>query len=226
MLIVILFASAGYISNYELNVIKTGDPLVSGNRSVVQYKDEGDIMIYDGNQWVSYLTGDEYNSRVSKWQGLGFGGTSDWAADLDADYGSNGNSSADNGDQDANIIPICPWTKSFATLSDLNTAAPGMSMVCVEWFALDVMLKMVDDAQSRYNDINNGYDDKFNAYIRYIKAMIPVAIDQLMQYDSVTKKSYEGLVCMSHYIPALNIFPMRCVTVTLTVYVLRVRLRI
>jgi hypothetical protein len=57
---------------------------------LLQYQDEGDIMIYDNNQWVSYLTQESYNSRVKKWQRLSFGGVSDWAADLETDYGSNG----------------------------------------------------------------------------------------------------------------------------------------
>ncbi|KAJ0426708.1 hypothetical protein BJY00DRAFT_1086 [Aspergillus carlsbadensis] len=71
----------GYISNYEIREI------IASNSNVEQYSDEdGDILVYDGTEWVSWLTRSSYNSRVDWIQGLNMGGTSDWAIDLDAAY--------------------------------------------------------------------------------------------------------------------------------------------
>jgi len=152
-------------------------------------------MIYDKNQWVSYLSKDEYSSRVSKWQGMQFGGISDWAADLDADYGSSGTGVKDDGDVSDDNGPFCPWNNSFESLDALSKAAPGLPMLCVQWFALKVMLKMVGDAQTKFKDVNNGYDDKFNAYIRYIKQMIPDGIETFMRYNATSKTWYGNMGC-------------------------------
>ena len=74
--------TAGYISNYEIRELITTD------NSLHQYtSDEGDMLVYGGNQWISWMTTDTYNSRVAWVKGLNFGGTSDWAVDLDVDYG-------------------------------------------------------------------------------------------------------------------------------------------
>ncbi|KAF2734823.1 hypothetical protein EJ04DRAFT_492871 [Polyplosphaeria fusca] len=74
-----------YISNFEIREI------ISSKGGVQQFSDnaDGDIIVYDNVQWVSYLTKPRYDGRVNWVRGLNFGGTSDWAIDLDADYGEN-----------------------------------------------------------------------------------------------------------------------------------------
>ncbi|KAH9203891.1 glycoside hydrolase superfamily [Leptodontidium sp. 2 PMI_412] len=76
--------TTGYISNFEIrDIIET-----VGNAQ--QYRsDEGDILVYNSVQWVSWMTRDKYDGRISWVKSLNFGGTVDWAIDLDADYGSN-----------------------------------------------------------------------------------------------------------------------------------------
>jgi chitinase len=72
----------GYISNFEIREI------ISTKNGVQQYFDaDGDYVIYDNDNWVSWLTKTTYDSRVQWIKGLNFGGTVDWAMDLDADYG-------------------------------------------------------------------------------------------------------------------------------------------
>ncbi len=79
----------------------------SVDHHVQKWSDEGDNMVYDTNQWVSYLSQPEYDTRASKWNGLGFGGLSDWAADLETDSGTNGTESMDNGTiTDGNPLPV------------------------------------------------------------------------------------------------------------------------
>lgn len=76
--------TAGYISNFEIRDII--DTVVNAQ----QYSnDEGDIIVYNSVQWVSWMSKERYNSRIAWVKSLNFGGTVDWAIDLDADYGSN-----------------------------------------------------------------------------------------------------------------------------------------
>ncbi|KAJ9374868.1 CAZyme family GH18 [Paecilomyces variotii] len=80
-------ATAGYISNWEIQQILN----TPGNDVQQYYSDEaGDIVVYNGTQWVSYLTNATYSNRVSWVQGMNFGGISDWAMDLETSYYSNG----------------------------------------------------------------------------------------------------------------------------------------
>lgn len=73
----------GYISNFEIReIIKKGG--VEQHHSA-----DGDILIYNGLEWVSWMNTDSYQTRLNWVKGLNFGGTSDWAIDLDANYGDN-----------------------------------------------------------------------------------------------------------------------------------------
>ncbi|PYI03570.1 glycoside hydrolase [Aspergillus sclerotiicarbonarius CBS 121057] len=94
--------TAGYISNYEIYQIigEAENPDVYGNISIRQYQDEGDVLIYDDNNWVSWLSPSSYASRRSWTDGLNFAGTSDWAVDLNQTY-------LNNGTGDASGRPVC-----------------------------------------------------------------------------------------------------------------------
>ncbi|RYP70405.1 hypothetical protein DL771_005526 [Monosporascus sp. 5C6A] len=73
--------TAGYISNFEIR------EMLATRSDIHRYSDDdGDILLYDGVQWVSWLTKPLYDERVDWITGLNFGGISDWAVDLDADY--------------------------------------------------------------------------------------------------------------------------------------------
>lgn len=79
--------TAGYISNWEIEQILE-EPTSDAQQ---YYSDEaGDIVVYNSTQWVSYMTTQTYNERVEWVQGMNFGGTSDWAMDLQDSYYSNG----------------------------------------------------------------------------------------------------------------------------------------
>ncbi|UKZ96895.1 uncharacterized protein TrAFT101_011669 [Trichoderma asperellum] len=82
----------GYISNFEIREIMK-------NGGVEQHhSDDGDILIYNGLEWVFWMNTDSYQKRLNWVKGLNFGGTSDWAIDLDANCGANdGAGKGDNG---------------------------------------------------------------------------------------------------------------------------------
>lgn len=68
---------ASYLANAEIDEI-----LSAGRGRLFRDNSESDIVVYDNNQWVSYMTDKEKASRTEKWKGLNFGGISDWAVDL------------------------------------------------------------------------------------------------------------------------------------------------
>ncbi|KAK3904904.1 glycoside hydrolase superfamily [Staphylotrichum tortipilum] len=73
--------TAGYISNAEINEIKAKN---SNVQALYDAASDSDIVVYDGTEWVAYMTDTTKNRRISTYQGLNMGGVSDWAVDLQA----------------------------------------------------------------------------------------------------------------------------------------------
>ncbi|KAI0440064.1 glycoside hydrolase superfamily [Xylaria telfairii] len=73
----------GYISNAEINeLIAIGD-------TSKQWSDdtESDYVIYGNGDWVAYMDDANKESRIAKFKSLNFKGSSDWALDLQKDFG-------------------------------------------------------------------------------------------------------------------------------------------
>lgn len=79
--------TAGYMADAEINEIIRGG---SGRRRqsgrvVTHFLDPGsnsDILVYDNNQWVGYMSESTKRVRATLYAGLGMAGTTDWASDL------------------------------------------------------------------------------------------------------------------------------------------------
>ncbi len=150
------------------------------DRNVMQWEDEGNILVYDNTEWVSWLSTDRYLQRISKYWGLNFGGTADWAVDLEWNFGKDGLSYADTADDNFGFSkPICDYAREFRSLDELE-AATEVSAYCREIYALGVLQVMLDDSHNKYNDENNGYDSKFKSYVRYMDKMVDPALDAFM----------------------------------------------
>ena len=90
----------GYLSNFEIRDI------IATNKNIQQHSDEhGNILVYDGVQWVSWLSRSLYNERVDWVRRQNLFGTVEWALDLDADYGDGGPGDGDNGSGPIFISP-------------------------------------------------------------------------------------------------------------------------
>ncbi|UKZ74675.1 hypothetical protein TrVFT333_002345 [Trichoderma virens FT-333] len=77
---------AGYIANAEI------DQLLGSGQYVFDTPSDSDMLFY-GNNWVAYMSDLTKSSRTSKYKGLNFAGTVDWAVDLQkytVDSGSGG----------------------------------------------------------------------------------------------------------------------------------------
>ncbi|KAL2846688.1 glycoside hydrolase [Aspergillus pseudoustus] len=71
--------TSGYLANAEINnIIASDDTAVTG----YDEDSDSDWMVYDGNQWVAYMTDDTKSKRTSMYKGWNLGGTTDWSIDL------------------------------------------------------------------------------------------------------------------------------------------------
>ncbi|RYO82101.1 hypothetical protein DL762_006788 [Monosporascus cannonballus] len=78
--------TAGYIADAEINeIIRGGSGAKRQSRVVTHFLDPGsnsDILVYDNNQWVGYMSEKTKQIRSTLYASLGMAGTTDWASDL------------------------------------------------------------------------------------------------------------------------------------------------
>ncbi|KAL8284361.1 hypothetical protein RB597_001601 [Gaeumannomyces tritici] len=75
--------TGGYIAGAEINEI-IGDRR-RGGRVVTSFVDDSsnsDILVYDNDEWVSYMSPATKQTRAALYRAWGMGGTTDWATDL------------------------------------------------------------------------------------------------------------------------------------------------
>lgn len=178
---------AGYLANYEINQIisQSQDPDLYGNMSILQYEDEGDVLIYNDTNWVSWLSPTSYASRQNWLDGLNFGGTSDWAIDLNKTYDYQGNGDPDDGFGGADY-EICDFSLTFQGLDDLSAAAGNMRSDCIAAYTLQVLIDMLDTAYNNYTNVSNGYDDLFGYYVTYIGKLVPAILEDNFMWNMST----------------------------------------
>jgi chitinase len=134
-----------------------------------------DVLVYDNLEWVSYMTDTTKETRTNSYKSLNFGGVSDWAVDLDRDWGGAGVGSGD--DEDTSGL-FCDPDIQYESLESLEAAAGTVTPGCHVIYALDVLQRMLETAVSTYNDVNNGYDSKFDSYRRYMKNALPYQLER------------------------------------------------
>lgn len=71
--------TAGYISNAEIREILSTNP----SARTFDDGDGANILVYDGNQWVSYMDEVTKAKRINMYRRMNFLGTTDWAISLD-----------------------------------------------------------------------------------------------------------------------------------------------
>ncbi|KAJ5437022.1 Glycoside hydrolase superfamily [Penicillium cf. griseofulvum] len=159
--------TAGYIATAEINEIIDTNPDIERTFDEDSYSD---ILVYNKTEYVAYMSRD----RKAEWEGLiigfGWGGVSDWAVDLMDMY-------TQPSDEE---IEVKYCGDSFDTLDDLSKASDDVPHLCVNIYALGIMSKNFKTAMSAYNDlIDDGYDDKFNVYEKYVNETM---YDEVKEY--------------------------------------------
>ncbi|KAJ5737097.1 uncharacterized protein N7483_002222 [Penicillium malachiteum] len=77
--------TAGYISNYELELVMVENP------SAAQYWDNSsytNVLVYNETQWAGYMNDTNKAVRTTLYESLNFLGISDWAVDLQSEDGN------------------------------------------------------------------------------------------------------------------------------------------
>ncbi|KAL3480972.1 hypothetical protein BJX99DRAFT_253957 [Aspergillus californicus] len=157
--------TGGYIASAEIReIIGFGEDSEYTNITTETWHDgasNSDILVYNGLEWVAWMSDKTKLSRSDWYQELGFGGTSDWAVDLDRYGGAGGVPGEDEDD---------------------HYGADTMfeSCRCRNVYIAEVLGKMLDAALAKYNNVNNGYDGKFNTYARYMKKAAPKQLELFM----------------------------------------------
>ncbi|KAJ4307656.1 hypothetical protein N0V84_012581, partial [Fusarium piperis] len=75
--------TAGYISDFEINEI-----IAKGGAIKTWYDEatDSDYLVYEGDEWVAYMSKVTKTRRMRDYRKLNFGGTTDWAIDLQGDF--------------------------------------------------------------------------------------------------------------------------------------------
>lgn len=157
--------TAGYISNAELNDINDfADQGMPGYKARKWHDDksDSDIMVYgtegEITTWVAYMSDETKKKRIEWIRDLNFGGTTDWAADLqDWSDGPDGENKLD-----LSGLPVlgCDSSSWPTTLEDLSSNVDSIPANCRGQAILNVLLGHLDDAITHYNEAAKGYDDK------------------------------------------------------------------
>ncbi|KAF1841659.1 glycoside hydrolase family 18 protein [Cucurbitaria berberidis CBS 394.84] len=71
----------GYISNWEIRRI-LGDPSIQ--KQEYQTEEAGDILVYNSDQWISWMNPETYDKRAAFARSINMAGLSDWALDLNS----------------------------------------------------------------------------------------------------------------------------------------------
>ncbi|KAJ5742613.1 glycoside hydrolase [Penicillium nucicola] len=71
-----------------------------------------DFIVYNDTQWVGYMTNDTKTKRATWYEGYNFGGTAEWAVDLEEfvinDESSSSGSSGSSGSSDTATLTVDP----------------------------------------------------------------------------------------------------------------------
>ncbi|KAK8054957.1 glycosyl hydrolase- family 18 [Apiospora rasikravindrae] len=168
----------GYISNAEINIIVIANTS-TGVKSWYDSKTDSNYAVWGGTQWVAYMTEDVKASRKSRWQGLNFAGTIDWAVDL-AEYTGDDGSADGACDPEEDELDDCPGDATvslvacddspsghFDDLSDSPIAS--WPVECAPQYTLQLLAGLLKDAMSQYDDLmKQHYDKKFKVYAKAV----------------------------------------------------------
>jgi GH18 family chitinase len=191
--------TSGYLGAAEIRDIiwQGGDPEHTGY-TVKQYHDKAsnsDILVYNEDNWVAWMSDTTKATRIDWVRGLNFGGVSDWAVDLDRDWGGSGIGDKDleDDDSDSEWEP-CDFVVSYRDLEQLADSVEGgeVQAKCAPIYAVQVLKTMLDDAMAQYEDVNNGYDGKFASYSKAMKKSMPELLRSWATWNPAPNQEVEG----------------------------------
>lgn len=106
-----------------------------------------------------------------------------------------GNCICEKGNEYADSKPPCDWSLEFDSLSDLEAVSSQYSVYCNELYTLEILGNDMATALADYQDVNNGYDDVFKYYVKYMDNMIEPSLGRFMGKDGASYFDCSGLPC-------------------------------
>ncbi|KAF4980848.1 hypothetical protein FZEAL_3246 [Fusarium zealandicum] len=170
----------GYISSAEIREILWNKDVYNAEQWHDKSSDT-DMVVYKDTEWVAWMNDKTKQSRIELYEGLNFGGVSDWAVDLDKDYGSSGIGDGDDDETNLSGGRNCPLDQTYSSL-DALAADDTVADDCKPVIALNILETMLDDSLDKYDDVENGYDKNFAAYRRVMKASAEEAMFKFSQW--------------------------------------------
>lgn len=155
-------AIRGYISNVEIN------ELIDNCVAQRWYDDSSnsDMALWDST-WVAYQSINTRTTRTSYYQSLNFGGIADWAVDIFAFTGDDGDETDPDTEDTGNSsypLPDLSCSDTY-TLDDIEAAADSIPSMCAAIYRVQALQEIYNNAMTQYEAlIANGYDDKFKIF--------------------------------------------------------------
>jgi hypothetical protein len=74
---------------------------------------------------------------------------------------------------------LCDLSLHFSSWEALQ-AATDIPELCMPMYAMQVLMDTLNTALRNYTDVNNGYDEKFGYYVKYLRGMVPEVINKVI----------------------------------------------
>ncbi|KAM7211115.1 hypothetical protein V8F06_013511 [Rhypophila decipiens] len=153
--------TAGYISNAEIaEIIAKGANIKTWTENATDY------LVYNDLEWVSYMSDLNKEGRKVLYHSYGFGGSTDWAIDLqlfkgDATYDNPG---------DIDVEPWKPCDKTYGNLDDIEKNKGSIPDHCMPAYVLDALANEMEKVIKDYDAVmRTDYDKKFGYFAKAIK---------------------------------------------------------
>ncbi|KAM7212126.1 killer toxin alpha/beta [Rhypophila decipiens] len=148
---------AGYLAQAEI------DEIVAQNPNTMRWTDateaQSAYMIYNSTEWVAYMNDHQKAARSEQYRQLGFGGTTDWAVDLQTFTPRNASTRLNLGDY------VHCTNVQYEKIEDIP-ADKSIKDVCYVIYALETTSRFLASGIDRFKSLVNsqGYDRKFNIF--------------------------------------------------------------
>lgn len=183
--------TSGYIANAEIHDI-IANSSYSVIKSYIDADSDSNILMYGDPgavDWVAYMDGPLKASRIDWIKSLNFGGSSDWAIDLQkhSKHDDGGDDSDDDDDDDGlddeyggtNIT--CSAEHNPGSLNNLADISDSLDPWCVNFYALDILYSELLNSLSLFQNNSQDYDDKYDWYVKWTKEQIQPRLDEFME---------------------------------------------
>lgn len=168
--------TAGYIAQAEIEEIYATNPTA---RQLYFGPADSQVLVYNGTEWVAYMSDLNKSNRIKKYQGLNFGGVSDWAVDLQTEVTSR------YVDEGPPLSPPC--ARRFDSLEVTNLQRSTIQPQCMNQYLISGLIIALRAALNRYSTLMAaGYDGKYTIYSNYIKGSVGTQLDKFLQTYGAT----------------------------------------